>query len=348
MPYAICRLFRPAAILWVLSGLYCQSVLLAQVPARQPVQQQPPARQIAGPQPPPPAAGRTVPGQGQYPAANGAQPPAGPANQGPPAAANAPFRLSAQEMAALDNLLLAWQQQSASVNTFSARVVRYEYNPVFSIKDQSGQEIPTTQGKGIIKYGNPDKAMLRIDEVDAYDSKLGKFVPLGNEAGQGRLWWICDGQSTFEFNYVQKQVIERTLPPEMRGKAIADGPLPFLFGARADRLKQRYFLRLVTPATVQGQYWLEAFPRFQADASNFYKAQLILTAKDLMPGAVQITEPDGKTNTVYVLTDIKVNDVWAKILPDFAKPKIPLGWKLIENPEQAAPQQVQAPLPARR
>jgi hypothetical protein len=142
-------------------------------------------------------------------------------------------------------------------------------------------------------------------------------------------------------------VIERTLPPEMRGKAIADGPLPFLFGAKAERLKQRYFLRLVTPPTVKNQHWLEAYPRFQADASNFYKAQLILSADKLMPGAIQITEPDGKTNTVYVLTDVTVNGLWAAIGPDFAKPKAPLGWKRVVNPEQAA-QQVQGPAPPKR
>jgi len=333
----------------LLAGLLGQCLLKAQVPGQQRMQQQAPARPIAGPQPPPPNSGYVAPGQGQQaPGGPAAQPPAGPAPQRPPAAARAPFELSAQEHAALNNLLLAWQQESAKVSTFSARIVRYEYNPVFSVKDQSGQEIPTTQGKGIIKYGNPDKALLKIDEIDVYDAKLGKFVPMNDEAGHGKLWWLCDGQSTFEFNYLQKQVIERTLPPEMQGKAISEGPLPFLFGAKADRLKQRYFMRLVTPPTVQGQYWLEAFPRFQSDASNFYKAQLILTSKDLMPGAVQITEPDGKTNTVYVLTEITVNGLWANIGPDFAKPKVPLGWKRVVNPEQAAAQQVQGPAPLKR
>jgi TIGR03009 family protein len=339
-------LIKRVAMTLLLAALLGQSVLAQAQAPQQRQQPQGPGGQVAGPQPPP---GYAPSAPGQYPPAGPtARPAASPVQQAPPAAARAPFELSAQEHAALNSLLLAWEQHSAQVNTFSARIVRYEYNPVFKVKDQSGQEIPTTQSRGIIKYGTPDKAMLKIEEVDAYDTKLGKFVPQSDDTGQGRLWWICDGKSTFEFNYLQRQVIERTLPPEMQGKAIAEGPLPFLFGAKAERLKQRYFLRLVTPPTVQGQYWLEAFPRFQADASNFYKAQLILTSKDLMPQAIQITEPDGKTNTVYVMTDIKVNEFWAKILPDFAQPKVPIGWKRVVNPEQAATQQVQGPAPPRR
>ena len=39
------------------------------------------------------------------------------------------------------------------------------------------------------------------------------------------------------------------MPPELQGKAIVDGPLPFLFGADAQKLKQRYYLRIITPRT---------------------------------------------------------------------------------------------------
>ena len=64
---------------------------------------------------------------------------------------------------------------------------------------------------------------------------------------------------------------ESPLPKELQGKDIVDGPLPFLFGAKAEKLKQRYYLRIITPPDVQGQVWLEAWPRFLADARNFQR-----------------------------------------------------------------------------
>ena len=81
--------------------------------------------------------------------------------------------------------------------------------------------------------------------------------------------WVCNGTSIYEFRHGDRQLRETKLPPELRGKAISDGPLPFVFGAKADTLKKRYFMRLVTPPGVTDQIWLESLPRFQADAANF-------------------------------------------------------------------------------
>ena len=73
----------------------------------------------------------------------------------------------------------------------------------------------------------------------------------------------------------KKQLIERKLPPEMQGKAIADGPLPFVFGAKADQLKRRYWMRDITPEEDIGKrIWLEAVPKLQQDAANFQKATI--------------------------------------------------------------------------
>ena len=76
--------------------------------------------------------------------------------------------------------------------------------------------------------------------------------------------WICDGKSVFQYIPKQKKLVEHKLPPDMQGKSIVDGPLPFLFGAEAKKLRQRYWLRIVTPPNIKNQVWLEAFPRFQA------------------------------------------------------------------------------------
>ena len=48
----------------------------------------------------------------------------------------------------------------------------------------------------------------------------------------------------FEYRHDQKQLVERPIPPQLQGQAIVDGPLPFLFGAEAAKLKARYWMRI--------------------------------------------------------------------------------------------------------
>ena len=80
--------------------------------------------------------------------------------------------------------------------------------------------------------------------------------------------------------------------PEMQGKSITDGPLPFVFGAKADILRKRYYMRIITPPSMAGeQIWLEAFPRMQKDAANFAWVEIILTKNDKLPVAIQIYNP---------------------------------------------------------
>ena len=51
----------------------------------------------------------------------------------------------------------------------------------------------------------------------------------------------------------EKKLKVHPLPKEMQGEAIADGPVPFIFGAKADKMKQRYWIRDVTPKEEIGQ-----------------------------------------------------------------------------------------------
>jgi hypothetical protein len=122
----------------------------------------------------------------------------------------------------------------------------------------------------------------------------------------------------------------------MRGKAISDGPLPFVFGAKADTLKKRYWMRLITPPEVRDQVWLEALPRYQADAANFSKVELILQARDLMPFAIQIHKPGGQDRDVYQF-DPRTNliDKGLDMIRDFAKPVTPFGYKYVLDDLQA-------------
>jgi hypothetical protein len=124
------------------------------------------------------------------------------------------------------------------------------------------------------------------------------------------------------------------MPKELQGKGIGDGPLPFVFGIEAQKLKQRYFMRIITPRDVQNEVWLEAYPRFQQQAAEFSRVQVILqvtgSTKSLLPYAIQIYSPNGKDRIVYQLREPSMNSI-VNSLPfpggHWWDVSIPRGWK---------------------
>lgn len=226
----------------------------------------------------------------------------------------APFRLTPEQEAQLDLVLGAWEEQSSKIKTLTCGFTMFEYDKVFG----DGQE-PTKQSDGELKYIAPDKGWYRILE-------------------KGGDHWVCNGQAIFEYSYAKKQLIERPLPEEMRGKAISNGPLPFMFGAKAERLKQRYWIRITTPPERVGQdIWLEAHPRYRQDAANFLMVEIILSEADLLPTAMQMHEPNGSRKT-YAFSDHSVDNPIAILSKIFATPRTPIGWKrVIEEPPADPP-----------
>jgi hypothetical protein len=126
----------------------------------------------------------------------------------------------------------------------------------------------------------------------------------------------------------------------MRGKAITDGPLPFVFGAKAATLKARYWMRDETPKDRIGkEIWLSAYPRFQSDAANFYSATVILSDGDYLPMGVIVVLPGskGKANHTYMFAKRVVNDKFDWLKGDFDPPSTPIGWKKVVEAVPAGP-----------
>lgn len=247
-----------------------------------------------------------------------------------------PPALSPQEQAALDQLLAAWEARNAAVSTWSCTFHKWEYN-AWSPADAAGDRLAFGESTGELKYAAPDKGLFRVRESKQWNPEARRYEVRGGEAGEH---WVCNGESIYEFRHADRQLRETKLPPEMRGKAISDGPLPFVFGAKAETLKKRYFMRIITPPEVRDQVWLEALPRYQADAANFSKVELILQARDLMPFAIQIYKPGGQDRDVYQFDPrTSLIDKGLDMIRDFAKPATPFGYKYIleDLSVQAAP-----------
>ncbi len=253
-----------------------------------------------------------------------------------------PFgQLTPPQQKYLDDILNYWEYRSNKVKTFRCTFLRWEYKPTFE-KDPN---IAWTVSEGVIKYAQPDKGMFRVDTIKQLTPQQQGGQPAyqvlkdsdGNDLRGEH--WICDGRSVFVFDSITKRLTEEELPEEMRGKAIADGPLPFVFGAKADKLKQRYWIRPVKPPEgAVGEYWLEAWPRRREDAANFQRIDLILDEKDFLPKAMKMVSPGGGERTVYQFSDRKVNDPLGIFQRDFSKPSTPRGWtKHVVNAGAARP-----------
>ncbi|MBL6711767.1 TIGR03009 domain-containing protein [bacterium] len=241
--------------------------------------------------------------------------------------------LTPAEAAALDRLLAAWEQRSGAVNTWTCRFYKWEYT-AWSPAGENGDRLAFSESSGELKYAAPDKGLYRVRESRQWNPENRRYESIAGDAGEH---WVCNGTSIFEFRHAERQLKETVLPPEMQGKAISDGPLPFVFGAKAETLKQRYAMRLITPPGVNDQVWLEAIPRWQADAANFSRVELILQARDLMPFAMQIYKPGGQDRDVYQF-DPKTSliDKGLDMLRDFSKPITPLGYTFVKEDLPAA------------
>lgn len=255
-----------------------------------------PAQQLPTTQPRRPVAAQQRAPQARQPAA---QPP------------RAPFVLTPQQRADVDRLLTAWEGNNERIKTFRCKFTRWKFNLVFQPDGKAG-----AVDDGELKYARPDKGMYRV-------------------VGEHPEHWVCDGDAIFEFDYTKKQLTEHRLPPELRGKAITEGPLPFLFGAKADSLSQRYFLRIITPPGVQEQIWLEAWPRYQRDAANFKRAELILASKDMLPKGLRIFMHNDKEWTTHGFSGIVINDPLNFLQPDFSRPRTPRGWTKVTEGQAA-------------
>jgi TIGR03009 family protein len=236
----------------------------------------------------------------------------------------APFTLTPQEEQLLDRVLAAWEKKSKEIETFDCSFKRWEYDPIFP-KPNAKPNAPVNIDLGILKYKSPDRGVFRVLNTE---SPEGKQTPIEEDRADH---WICDGKSVFQYIPIQKKLVEYKLPPEMQGKAIVNGPLPFLFGAEAQKLRQRYWIRIVTPPNQKMQVWLEAHPKFQADAANYRMATLVLSTPDMTPKALQIILPNGKSRTSYEFYDIVLNDPLRFFQGSPFQAFVPRGWQKVDG-----------------
>lgn len=250
-----------------------------------------------------------------------------------------PFQLSEVEQQFVNQVLVMWENESNKIATYNCEFERWEYDPVFG----PGDEIPMIKSHGQLTYAKPDKGSFKIEDISRWVQKdpqqPGEHVLQKNEVGEH---WVCDGKAIFEYKHNKKQLVVQALPQELRGKSIVDGPLPFLFGAEAEKLKARYWIR--SPKSNETTIFLEAYPRRQVDAANYHHVDVMLDRKTMLPKAIQVHMPNNRNRAVYMFAEPTINSKMDKLFGGFFQsPRTPLGWTKVVQPESGTAPQAALP-----
>ncbi len=293
-------------------------------------------------------------GRGQVGSAqpNGRQPvsAAGPGAQGRqvPQAIAAPnwIPLAPKHEKYLLEILKYWEHKTSSIERYRCNFKRYEYEMSRRV-NQANQPVwefvNKTYTEGKIQYEAPDKGLFKAELIKhrVPPKQPGGQPGWQDQVGGPREHWVCDGSSIFEFNHSQKQLIVRPLPPGMKGKQIAEGPLPFMFGAKVDQIMRRFWVHVITPADAKNEYHLEAVPRTAQDAQNFRMLHIIIDGTDFLPKAMVMFHRNN-AKTTFLFEDREVNwnttlemlQLWKR---DFYAPALPArDWKKVVVPVQQA------------
>jgi len=248
-----------------------------------------------------------------------------------------PFQITPVEQQFVDQILQMWENESSKINTFNSRFELWEYDLVFG----PGSEIPALKSVGQLTYSKPDKGSFKIEEIRRYQPKVANTPPQESDwvlqDKEVGAHWVCDGKAVYEYKHEKKQLIVQPLPPDLQGKEIINGPLPFLFGAKAEELNRRYWIRSKqgAPATI----WLEAYPRTQADAANYHHVEIMLDRKSMQPNAIKVHSPNNQSHSVYMFDKPTINGKLNALLGGlFNAPRTPLGWTKVVQDLPAGPQ----------
>jgi TIGR03009 family protein len=198
--------------------------------------------------------------------------------------------LTPQEQEFVDKVLGYWEQSTANITHYACKFKRWQFNSSDNFVAQLAtslkadiRSIHTSVAAGEVKYMAPDQGMFKVDRLMSLTGQLAanrpEYKEFDNRFGE---WWLCDGKVVYDYDRTRKHCRKIELPPEMRGTAILDSPMPFVFGVKAAKLKERYWVRIL-PTNNNEVVLVEVYPKFQADAVNYDHVHIYLDRKEFLP-----------------------------------------------------------------
>jgi hypothetical protein len=297
-----------------------------------------PAQPAAQPAASPQGAYQGAPGQPMPPAASAIVPQNTPTlERRLPQTVSAPFQLTPDEQVKIDAVLNKWEEASRKHERISIKFFRFEFKPAHT----NMQNIPFHIDQGEADFHSSGKWLWKI-HGEIVDKKLIE--------GQRAEQMLFDGNSIYEFNYPGKTVTQHVLAEDMRGEEMVKAMLPFLFGTDMQKLKDRYFIRLLEiPNLPKEQVCIDASPRFIEEARNYKNARMIVDMAKMEPTGLMLTLPIGNESYRYQFTEVKINPRNPlDLLNNPFKVKIPSGWTTHVEQMSAAEVTNRAPAGATR
>jgi TIGR03009 family protein len=226
----------------------------------------------------------------------------------------------------LEQVLKDWEFHTSRFKTMAGSFTRFKYDRTFEVEKRA-------EGKFV--YEAPDKGNyelrgVKIQKGDVSKKKNKNGDPWELKSDEGERW-VCNGKKVIRINDKEKTYEEVPIPPDSQGQNIIDGPLPFLFGMKAEKAKLRYKLEL--KERDESEIRLDVFPRLPGDAANWVKASVIIEAKTFKPRAVKLLDPTG-AESVHVFRDIVINERRGFFDRDPFRPSL-RNYKLVLNDKPA-------------
>ena len=217
------------------------------------------------------------------------------------------FAPTAEEQAKLDEFLTRWEDFGKGIKRVSCDVHMRDFDGVL----QQNNQRPTTHTWGQFRYIAPNKLMYHIKGEFVYsDAK-----PKGEWKESQNEWKIVlNSKELVQYDYKNKNVVVYPIADEEQDMDLTmdNGQFPLFFVAKANVLKSRFYMRMVTPKNrQQDEVWIEAFPRYARDAQQFKSIVVILSLKDLQPTYMRKVGVNGKSKTDLTFENVAVNKgVW--------------------------------------
>jgi TIGR03009 family protein len=229
----------------------------------------------------------------------------------------------------LEKILKNWELTTSGFKKMTAEFSRFKYDKTFEVE---------WRAEGKVAYEAPDKGNyvlngVTIEKGDVSKKKSAKDGTPYTLKSSDSERWVCTGKEVIKINEKDKTDEKLPIPPDSQGENIMDGPLPFLFGMKADQAKRRYKLSL-NKNTSKEEIWLDVIPRWQNDAANWSSAVVIIYAKTFQPKAVKLVDPTG-AESVHLFKNIEINPKRGFFSDPF-KPNL-WGFKQVLNDKPSAP-----------
>jgi TIGR03009 family protein len=222
-----------------------------------------------------------------------------------------PFpELTPQEQAHIDQILAYWEQETAKIERFSCDFSRWEFDSqaagVQEIARQLGRgDVTVAASKGVVRFQKPDRGLFKTEVYTKMTGQVTKDrqVELKVDPNNAGEWVVCDGKFVWDYDRKEKVRTKLELPPEMQGLGIMNSPLPFLFGVKADEIKERYWVRAISAGEengrpVENKYAVEAYPKYPVDAVNYHHVQIVLDRDMFLPVLMVLYMPEWSDQAV--------------------------------------------------